>query len=72
MNLRREILAIFVTIIATFPMLWFMIGSTIYTQVAEARADCWNHSKFNTPDDFRVRHGGENLDDVNVSQYFIH
>jgi len=49
-----------------------MIGSTIYTQVAEARADCWNHSKFNTPDDFRVRHGGENLDDVNVSQYFIH
>jgi len=70
--MRRELLAICVTLIATLPMLWFMIGSTIYSQVAQAKANCWNHSKYNTPDDFRIRHGGENLESVDVSQYFIH
>lgn len=63
-RLKRTVPALLVLLMASMPVVYYQLGSLVYTQAAASNLECSGHSERNSPDAFSVSLWNEDIDEA--------
>ena len=60
---KRSVPAILILLICSMPIVYYQLGSLVYTQAAASNLECSDHAPYNTPDNFTPHLWDEGLEE---------